>query len=187
MSDDPHSLRLDPELTRVDEDAFVAPDAVVLGDVWVGRGASVWFKAVVRGDAEAIEIGEGSNVQDHCTLHADPGYPCRLGRGVTVGHRAIVHGATIEDGAMVGMGAIVMNGARVGAGAILGRRRVAGRRQGGTARDVGGGCASEGGPPAHRAGARRTGALGGPLRGGRQALSGGGLGLARARLSARAL
>ena len=123
LSDDEReerALRLDPSLTRIDGDAFVAPDAVVLGDVRLGPGASVWFKAVIRGDTESIEIGPGSNVQDHCTLHADPGYPCRLGRGVTVGHRAIVHGATVEDGAMVGMGAIVMNGAVVGAGAILG-------------------------------------------------------------------
>lgn len=99
--------------------AFVAVDAVVLGRVDVGEDATIWFKAVARGDTEQITIGRRSNVQDGAVLHADPGFPCTIGQEVTIGHRAIVHGATLADGAMVGMGATVLNGATIGAGAIL--------------------------------------------------------------------
>ncbi|MGD9571399.1 MAG: gamma carbonic anhydrase family protein [Thermoleophilia bacterium] len=100
--------------------AFVHEAAEVIGRVRLGARASVWPRAVLRGDTEAITVGDETNVQDGSVLHADPGFPCRLGDRVTVGHLAIVHGCTVGDGALVGMGAIVMNGAEVGAGAIVG-------------------------------------------------------------------
>ena len=87
------TLRLDPELTQIHKQAWVAANATVLGDVFIDARASVWFGAVVRGDTEAIRIGEASNVQDGAILHADPGFPCTVGEGVTIGHRAVVHGA----------------------------------------------------------------------------------------------
>jgi carbonic anhydrase/acetyltransferase-like protein (isoleucine patch superfamily) len=92
----------------------------VLGHVDIAAKASVWFHAVVRGDSERITIGEGCNVQDQAVLHADPGFPCLLGHRVTVGHAAIVHGATIEDDVLIGMRAVVMNGARIGRGSLVG-------------------------------------------------------------------
>ena len=104
---------------NVAQDVFIAPSADVVGDVTIGEGASVWYGAVLRGDAERIEIGAGTNLQDGAIAHADPGFPLKVGRDVTVGHRAIVHGASIEDGALIGMAAVVLNGARVGAGALL--------------------------------------------------------------------
>ncbi|NND97520.1 MAG: gamma carbonic anhydrase family protein [Pirellulaceae bacterium] len=100
--------------------AFIADNATVLGNVTMESDASVWFGAVVRGDAEAIKIGSRSNVQDLCVLHADPGFPCIIGDGVTIGHSAIVHGATIHDGAMIGIRAVVLNGAIIGPGALIG-------------------------------------------------------------------
>lgn len=99
---------------------FVAPGARLIGRVRLGDMASVWFNAVLRGDNEPIEIGDGSNVQDNAVLHTDPGFPIRLGADVTVGHGAIVHGCTVGDGTLVGMGAIVLNGARIGEGALIG-------------------------------------------------------------------
>ena len=113
----PQNTRHRPEL--VDPNAYIAPGAVVLGDVTIGPEASVWFNAVIRGDTEAIRIGAATNVQDGCVLHADPGFPCTMGDRVTVGHGAIVHGATVEDDVMIGMRAVVMNGARVGRGSIV--------------------------------------------------------------------
>ncbi len=101
-------------------DAFVAPDAVVAGRVKIGGKASVWFGAVIRGDGDEIAVGDGTNIQDRVVIHADPGFPCRIGREVTVGHGAILHGCTVGDGALIGMGAILMNGSVVGEGAIVG-------------------------------------------------------------------
>jgi carbonic anhydrase/acetyltransferase-like protein (isoleucine patch superfamily) len=112
-----NSLRFRPE--QVDSTVFIAPGAVVLGDVTLASEASVWFQAVIRGDTAAIQIGAGSNIQDGAVLHADPGYPCTLGKRVTVGHGAIVHGANIEDDVLIGMRAVVMNGARIGRGSIV--------------------------------------------------------------------
>jgi carbonic anhydrase/acetyltransferase-like protein (isoleucine patch superfamily) len=99
--------------------AFIAPGAILLGDVTLGENVSVWFNAVVRGDAEAIRIGRETNVQDGCILHADPGFPCLLGERVTLGHGAIVHGAVVEDDVMIGMRAVVMNGAVIGRGSLV--------------------------------------------------------------------
>ncbi len=100
--------------------AFVHPLAFVCGDVVLADGASVWPFAVVRGDNERVLVGEGSNVQDGAVLHADPGLPCVLGARVSVGHRAVVHGATVHDDVLVGMGALVLNGAVLGAGSVVG-------------------------------------------------------------------
>lgn len=112
------NIRSRPEL--VDSTAFIAPTATVLGDVTIGPESSVWFGSVLRGDTEAIRIGARTNVQDLCVLHADEGFPCTLGDNVTVGHGAIVHGATIDDDVLIGMRAVVMNGARVGRGSLIG-------------------------------------------------------------------
>ncbi|WP_164104182.1 gamma carbonic anhydrase family protein [Candidatus Laterigemmans baculatus] len=117
MSDsiDPHEH---PEL--IDERAYVAPTAVIRGQVRIHAEASVWFGAVIRGDTERVEIGARTNVQDLAVLHADPGYPCQLGEDVTIGHAAVVHGATIESGVMIGIRAVVLNGAQIGQGSIVG-------------------------------------------------------------------
>ena len=100
--------------------AFVAENAAVTGDVTLGKDSSVWFSAVIRGDGPHIEIGERSNIQDGCVLHADPGYPLTVGIRVTVGHGAILHGCEVGDGSLIGMGAIVLNGARIGKNCIVG-------------------------------------------------------------------
>lgn len=110
-------IRFQDEL--VHETAYIAGGAIVLGDVTIGAESSVWFNAVVRGDTEAISIGEQTNVQDLCVLHADPGFPCTIGKRVTIGHAAIVHGAIVEDDCMIGMRAVVMNGAKIGAGSLV--------------------------------------------------------------------
>jgi carbonic anhydrase/acetyltransferase-like protein (isoleucine patch superfamily) len=108
-----------PELPA-DGNFFIADTATVIGKVRLLASASVWFGAVLRGDNEWIEIGEGSNVQDNSTCHTDPGFPLTIGKNCTVGHNVILHGCTIEDGALVGMGSIVMNGARIGRGTVVG-------------------------------------------------------------------
>ena len=104
---------------QIDAAAWVAESAVVIGNVRMAAGSSLWPTAVARGDLEQISIGEGSNVQDGAVLHGDPEQPVRLGADVTVGHRAVIHGATLEDGCLVGIGAIVLNGVTVGAGALV--------------------------------------------------------------------
>ncbi len=103
----------------IDPEAFVAPTAVVVGKVTLGPRASVWYGAIVRADSEVIEIGEDSNVQDGSTLHSDPGFPLVLGRGVTVGHSVVLHGARVDDDVLVGMGSTVLNGAHIGSGSII--------------------------------------------------------------------
>ncbi|MFI6298442.1 gamma carbonic anhydrase family protein [Nonomuraea sp. NPDC050790] len=100
-------------------EAYIAPGAVVVGRVSVGRAASVWYGSVLRGDDERIEIGEECNVQDLCCLHSDPGEPAILEPRVSLGHKAMVHGAYVETGALIGIGAIVLGGARVGAGTLV--------------------------------------------------------------------
>ncbi|UOM34149.1 gamma carbonic anhydrase family protein [Acuticoccus sp. I52.16.1] len=99
---------------------WIAPGAHVMGDVVLGERTGVWFGAVLRGDNTTITIGEGTNIQDHVMVHVDPGYPATLGKGCTVGHRAIIHGCTIGDNTLIGMGAIVLNGARIGNNCIIG-------------------------------------------------------------------
>jgi carbonic anhydrase/acetyltransferase-like protein (isoleucine patch superfamily) len=98
---------------------FVAPTATVVGDVTLGEETGIWFGAVLRGDKDRIEIGAGSNIQDNAVVHTSSGFPARIGREVSVGHGAILHGCTIGDRVLVGMGAIVMNGAVVGEDTII--------------------------------------------------------------------
>jgi carbonic anhydrase/acetyltransferase-like protein (isoleucine patch superfamily) len=99
---------------------YVAPNAAVIGRVTLRAGSSVWFSCVLRGDTDPIDVGEGSNIQDGTVIHADPGFPTTIGRNVTVGHKAMLHGCTIGDGSLIGIGAIVLNGARIGRGCLIG-------------------------------------------------------------------
>jgi carbonic anhydrase/acetyltransferase-like protein (isoleucine patch superfamily) len=101
---------------------WVAPTAALIGDVRIGREATVWFNAVLRGDNEQITLGAGSNIQDGCICHTDPGFPLEIGTEVTVGHGAILHGCSIGDGSLIGMGAVVLNGARIGRGCLIGAK-----------------------------------------------------------------
>src|SRR5580658_3195959 len=103
----------------VAESAFLASGAVLIGRVTVSAAASIWYAAVLRADLDSIFIGERSNIQDGCVLHADPGVPLSLGSDVTVGHNATLHGCTVEDQVLIGMGAIVLNGAHVGRHSII--------------------------------------------------------------------
>ncbi|SIN96105.1 Carbonic anhydrase or acetyltransferase, isoleucine patch superfamily [Singulisphaera sp. GP187] len=104
----------------IDSTAFIARAAIVLGDVHLGRFASLWYNAVVRGDTERIVVGNETNIQDLSMVHADPGFPCLIGNRVTVGHRVILHGCTVEDDCLIGMGSILLNGVRVGRGSVVG-------------------------------------------------------------------
>jgi carbonic anhydrase/acetyltransferase-like protein (isoleucine patch superfamily) len=110
----------DKRVTLVGSGHFIAPNAILIGDVTLQENASVWFSCVLRGDADHIEIGAGSNVQDGTVMHADPGFPLTIGQNVTVGHNAMLHGCTIGDGSLVGINAVVLNGARVGKGCLIG-------------------------------------------------------------------
>ena len=105
----------------IEDGAWVAPGAVLVGDILVRRGASVWYGCVLRSDMEGarIDVGEDANIQDGAIVHVDHGRPCRVGARVTVGHRAIVHGATVGDDSLIGMGAVVLSGAVVGRGSIV--------------------------------------------------------------------
>ena len=104
----------------IHETAFVAGNATVRGNVTIGEGAGIYFGAVLRAETDPITIGPGSNIQDNCVLHTDPGFPTKVGRDCTVGHAAILHGCTIGDNTLVGMGAIVLNGAKIGRDCIIG-------------------------------------------------------------------
>jgi carbonic anhydrase/acetyltransferase-like protein (isoleucine patch superfamily) len=104
---------------QVDQEAFVAPTSVVIGDVTLNAGASIWYGAVLRADGGPVVIGADSNVQDNCTLHVDLGFPLTVGERVSIGHNAVVHGATVEDDCLIGMGATVLNGAVIGAGSLV--------------------------------------------------------------------
>lgn len=100
--------------------AWIAPDATVVGRVRIGRNVGIWFGAAIRGDNDWIEIGDDSNVQELTVMHTDPGAPLTIGKGCTIGHRAILHGCTIGDGSLIGMGAIVLNRARIGRNCLVG-------------------------------------------------------------------
>lgn len=99
---------------------WVAPDAQVIGNVWLAEDASVWFGSVLRGDNERVVIGARSNVQDGCLLHTDMGYPLEIGTDCSVGHHATLHGCTIGDNSLIGMGAILLNGVKVGRNCLIG-------------------------------------------------------------------
>jgi carbonic anhydrase/acetyltransferase-like protein (isoleucine patch superfamily) len=99
---------------------WVAPNAVVIGNIEIEEDASVWFGAIIRGDSELIRIGRGSNVQEACVLHTDPGFPMTIGPDCTIGHMAMLHGCTIDRGSLIGIGSILLNGARIGEECLIG-------------------------------------------------------------------
>jgi carbonic anhydrase/acetyltransferase-like protein (isoleucine patch superfamily) len=103
-----------------DGSAWIAPGAQLIGQIILAEQVSVWFNAVLRGDNEPITIGAGTNVQDGCVFHTDPGFPLTLGENVTVGHMALLHGCSVGDGTLVGMGAVVLNGAKIGKNCLIG-------------------------------------------------------------------
>lgn len=105
---------------QINESVYLSEDTMIIGDVTLEKNVSVWFHSVIRGDKDHIHIGEGSNIQDNCTLHTDPDHVLTIGRNVTVGHNAVLHGCTIEDEVLVGMGAIILNGAKIGMHSIIG-------------------------------------------------------------------
>ncbi len=111
---------LDGVRPQIDPTAWVAPTAVLIGNVIVGPRANIWFGAVLRGDNEPIVVGEGSNIQENSVLHTDMGSPLTIGANCTIGHKAMLHGCTIEDGSLIGMGATLLNGAQIGAGSLVG-------------------------------------------------------------------
>jgi carbonic anhydrase/acetyltransferase-like protein (isoleucine patch superfamily) len=106
---------------EIHPEAWVAPNAIVVGRVILRRGAAVWYNCVLRSDLEDawIEVGEDTNIQDGTVIHVDEGFPCRIGARVTVGHGAVLHAVEVEDDALIGMGAIVLTGARVGSGSVV--------------------------------------------------------------------
>jgi len=104
---------------QIDDDAWIAPTATLIGGVTIGPRASVFYGAVVRADKATISIGAGTNLQDGVIMHADPGFPATVGSGVSVGHAAVLHGCTIEDDCLIGMGAVVLNGAVIGRGSMV--------------------------------------------------------------------
>ena len=111
---------LDGIAPQIAPDAWVAPDANLIGRVVLEAAASVWFGCTLRGDNEEIRVGAGSNVQENCVLHTDMGYPLVIGADCTIGHKAMLHGCTIGAGSLIGMGATVRNGARIGRGCLIG-------------------------------------------------------------------
>jgi carbonic anhydrase/acetyltransferase-like protein (isoleucine patch superfamily) len=113
------TLSFDGLTPRIGERVFLAPNATVIGAVTLAPEVSVMFGAVLRADRDTITVGEGSNLQDNVVVHGDPGFPAVIGEGVSVGHGAIVHGATVEDDCLIGMGARLLNGVIVGAGSLI--------------------------------------------------------------------
>ena len=111
---------LDGDGPEIHPTAWIAPDAQVVGRVRIGPRASVWFGAVLRGDNEWIEVGEGTNIQELCVLHTDWGYPLTIGTGCTIGHKAMVHGCTVGDHSLIGMSATILNGAVIGRESLVG-------------------------------------------------------------------
>lgn len=109
----------DEWVPELHDEVFVAETADVMGNVILRSGSSVWYQAVIRGDNDIIDIGEGSNVQDGAIMHTDPGYPLKVGAGVTIGHQAMLHGCTIGDGSLVGIQAVVLNGAVIGKNCLV--------------------------------------------------------------------
>ena len=101
---------------------WVAPNAVIIGDVTLEKNTSIWFSATLRGDEENIHIGEGSNIQDGSVLHTDIGYPLKIGKNVTVGHMVMLHGCSIDDNSLIGIGAVILNNAKIGKNCIIGAK-----------------------------------------------------------------
>ncbi len=111
---------LDNGTPRIGYNCYIADTATVAGDVWLGDHVGIWFGAVLRGDNERITIGDGSNIQDCCVLHTDPGCPLGIAAGVTVGHKAVLHGCSIGAGSLIGINAVILNNARIGEQCIIG-------------------------------------------------------------------
>lgn len=109
---------------RVDSSCYVAPEAIIIGDVVIAKGCSIWPYAVIRADLSEIRIGEGSSVQEHCQIHGNPGRPTVIGKDVTMGHGSIVHAAKIGDYVVIGMNSSILDGAEVGSGSIVGANAV---------------------------------------------------------------
>ena len=107
-------------VTLLGKDHFIAPDATLVGDITLESAASIWFQVVIRAENDKITIGEGSNVQDGSVLHVDPGYPLTIGRNVSVGHKAMLHGCIIGDGSLIGINSVILNGAKIGKGVLIG-------------------------------------------------------------------
>jgi carbonic anhydrase/acetyltransferase-like protein (isoleucine patch superfamily) len=107
-------------IPQIDESAFVFENATLIGRVIVGRDVNIWPYATLRGDNEPIVVGDGSNVQECCVLHTDPGYPLTIGRNVTVGHQVMLHGCTIGDGSLIGIQAVILNKAVIGRNCLIG-------------------------------------------------------------------
>ena len=105
---------------KIDKDSWFAPNSVLIGNVTLKKDANVWFNATLRGDVEPITIGEGSNIQDGSVLHTDPGYKLNVGKGVTVGHKVMLHGCQIADDTLIGIGSIILNNAKIGKNCIVG-------------------------------------------------------------------
>ena len=118
--------RLGDSLVETHPDSWIAPTAVLIGHVRLEEGASVWFNTVLRGDNELILIGKHSNVQDGAVMHTDMGYPLTLGTGVTIGHKAMLHGCTVDDYSLIGINAVILNGARIGKHCIIGANSLIG-------------------------------------------------------------
>lgn len=114
-----HIITIAGQTPTADPSAFLAPTAALSGDVELAAGASAFYGVSVRGDSAPIRVGEGTNLQDNVVLHADAGYPCTVGAGVSVGHSAVVHGCTVGDNCLIGMSATIMNGAVVGEGSLI--------------------------------------------------------------------
>ena len=109
------------ELTpKVDPDSWIAPNATLIGQVEVAKGASIWWNCTVRGDTDLLSVGENSNIQDNSVLHTDPGHPLEIGEAVTVGHQAMLHGCTIGDNTLIGMGSTLLNGSVIGKNCLIG-------------------------------------------------------------------
>lgn len=114
-----HILEVNGVAPTIADGVFIAPGAVVVGDVEIASGSSVWFNAVLRGDVAPIRVGAGTNIQDLALLHVDRGNPCVVGDNVTIGHSAIVHGCVVEEDVTIAMGAIVLSRSRIGRGAVI--------------------------------------------------------------------
>ena len=112
----------DKTLQTEGDDYWIAPNATVIGDVYLSKDSSIWFNAILRADNEQIFIGEGSNIQDGSIIHTDPGFKCTIGKYVTVGHMAMLHGCEIGDGSLIGIGSVILNGAKIGKNCIIGSK-----------------------------------------------------------------
>ncbi|MBF0572143.1 MAG: gamma carbonic anhydrase family protein [Desulfamplus sp.] len=111
--------RISNQTPSIHSTVYISPNATIIGNVTIGENSSIWFNCVLRGDCDAIIIGKNTNIQDMTMCHEDYGKPLTIGDGVTIGHKCVVHGCTIEDECLIGMGSIVMNGAKIGRGSIV--------------------------------------------------------------------